>query len=93
MNILNFHQVSFIAINCWTGSCRKHNFPNSYPLLFLVHTKYEPVEYRGRRKFIDMVSLLMIAAMVTVMVVMVIMMVVLTIVVIVMVVMVIVMMV
>ena len=49
-------QVSFIAINCWAGSCRNKDFPNSYPQLYLHHTKYEPVQYKGRRKFINLVN-------------------------------------
>lgn len=43
-------QVSFIAINCWTGSCRQNGFFHSYPQLFFHHTSYNPLKYMGKHK-------------------------------------------
>jgi hypothetical protein len=59
-----FFQVSFIAINCWAGSCRNKDFPQSYPQLYLYHTKYEPVHYKGRHKFTNLVSFVVVMLMV-----------------------------
>eukprot|EP00794_Sanderia_malayensis_P008834 gene8834-9780_t len=39
------NKISFIAINCWLGTCKK-NFPlNEFPKFFAYHTNYPPVEF------------------------------------------------
>ena len=32
------------------------DFPHFYPQLILYHTEYEPVQYKARQKFVDLVS-------------------------------------
>ncbi|XP_046854863.1 thioredoxin domain-containing protein 11-like isoform X2 [Xenia sp. Carnegie-2017] len=49
-------QVSFFAINCWAGPCRKSDFPQSYPLLILFHTNYEPLQFKGKQKYKELVN-------------------------------------
>lgn len=49
-------QVSFLAINCWTGSCKQHTHFHTYPQLFFHHTGYKPLEYRGRHKTIHLIK-------------------------------------
>ncbi|KAK6481577.1 thioredoxin domain-containing protein 11 [Huso huso] len=43
------HQVQFVAVNCWwnQGKCRKQNNFYHYPVIYLYHRRFGPIEYNG----------------------------------------------
>ena len=49
-------QVSFIAINCWSGTCSLHHKLDLYPKLVAIHSHFDGVEYKGVHKTFRMVS-------------------------------------
>ncbi|XP_053132881.1 thioredoxin domain-containing protein 11 isoform X2 [Hemicordylus capensis] len=42
-------QVLFVAINCWwnQGKCRKQKHFFYFPVIYLYHQSFEPIEYKG----------------------------------------------
>ncbi|XP_022780634.1 thioredoxin domain-containing protein 11-like isoform X2 [Stylophora pistillata] len=51
-------EVSFIAINCWLGTCSLHQKIDLYPKLVAIHSHFHGVEYRGVLKAFKMVAFL-----------------------------------
>lgn len=49
-------QVSFIAINCWTGTCSQQQRVDLFPKLVAIHTRFDGVEYKGVHRASKMVS-------------------------------------
>ena len=56
-----FHlQISFIAINCWIGTCSQQQKVDLFPKLVAIHTHFDGVEYKGEHRTSKMVSYLSI---------------------------------
>lgn len=55
-HLSTFIKVSFIAINCWSGTCSLHHKLDLYPKLVAIHSHFDGVEYKGVHKTFRMVS-------------------------------------
>lgn len=55
---LLYKEISFIAINCWIGSCNKLWRPDQFPKVIAFHSYFIDVEYKGPHKTSNMVGFL-----------------------------------
>ena len=54
--LFNHFQVKFIAINCWTGTCKETHVLDSFPKIFAYHSGFNGVQYVGDYDARQMVS-------------------------------------